>query len=70
MNTERIDNIIAQLKQLHKDAQEIMDDYVGTVVCGKEISFGSTKTYVIAEPAGRALNYIKALKIVKEKMTA
>jgi hypothetical protein len=70
METGRIDSIIAQLQRLHRDAHGIMNAYVDCAISGKAgASFGTAKANLIAGPAGSALDYIKALEIIKEKMT-
>ena len=66
----RIDNTIKELERLHADAQDIFDahvDYVRTETPG--VPFGVVKLYEIAAPAGNALDYVAALKIVRKKIT-
>jgi hypothetical protein len=66
----RLDNIIRELERLHKDAQDIFNAHVDVVRCQSPgTSFGVLKAYEICTPAGSALNYINALKIVREKIT-
>jgi hypothetical protein len=67
--TGRIDNIIKELERLHTDAHGIFDahvDYVRTQTQG--VPFGVVKHGEITAPAGNALDYIAALKIVRKKI--
>ena len=67
----RLDNIIQELERLHRDAHDIIDAHVDSVRCQMPgIPFGVLKSREIAQPAGNSLNYINALKIVREKITA
>ena len=66
----RLDNIIKELERLHNDAQDIFDAHIEVVRCQTPgIPFGVLKSCEIASPAGSSLNYIAALKIVREKIT-
>jgi hypothetical protein len=66
----RLDRIIRELEQLHTEAQDIFDAHVDVVRCQTPgVPFGTLKMCEIAGPAGSALNYIQALKIVREKIT-
>lgn len=66
----RLDNIIKELERLHGDAQDIFDAHIEVVRCQTPgIPFGVLKSCEIASPAGSSLNYIAALKIVREKIT-
>ena len=66
LNTGRLDRIINELQRLHDDADKILDAHVNCVLrdLPPASSFGATK-YRVLEPAGRALNYINALKLVR-----
>jgi hypothetical protein len=65
----RLDNIIKELERLHHDAQDIFDAHVDLVRCQMpEVSFGILKSREIAAPAGNSLNYVNALKIVRQKI--
>ena len=67
----RLDDIIAQLEKLQKDAQEIFDAHVDELRCNTPCaSFGVLKTRAIAAPAGSTLNYVAALKMLREKFAA
>ncbi len=66
----RLDRIIRELEQLHDEAQGIFDAHVEVERCRNPgIPFGTIKMCEIAGPAGSSLNYINALKIVREKIT-
>ena len=66
----RLDRIIRELEQLHKEAQDIFDAHVDVMRCQSPgLSWGVLKSCEIATPAGSTLNYIAALKIVREKIT-
>jgi hypothetical protein len=66
----RLDRIIRELENLHKEAQDIFDAHVDFVRCTSPgIPWGVLKACEIATPAGSALNYIAALEIVREKIT-
>ncbi len=70
MNTGRLDKIINDLERLHHDAQEILNAYVTEKICNApHASFGEAKAYYISRPAGSALNYIAALKHVRDYLT-
>jgi hypothetical protein len=66
----RLDNIISELERLHADAQDIFDAHINYrfhVERGK-VPFGVLKSREIAAPAGSAINYVEALKIVRKKI--
>ena len=66
----RLDNIIEQLEKLHKDAQGIFDAHVDELRCQiPGIPFGTLKACEITGRAGSALNYVAALKLLREKVT-
>jgi hypothetical protein len=66
----RLDRIIRELEQLHDEAQGIFDAHVEVLrVQNSGVPFGTIKMCEIAGPAGSSLNYINALKIVREKIT-
>ena len=65
----RLDRIIKELERLHADAQGIFDAHIDYVRCREpSVPFGVLKCREIAGPAGSALNYIAALKIVRKKI--
>jgi hypothetical protein len=68
--TGRLDNIIRDLEGLHRDAQEIFDWHVDYCLAKDTSvkSFGEMKLREIARPAGSAINYIEALKLVRKKI--
>ena len=66
----RLDRIIRELEQLHGEAQQIFDAHVEVIRCQSPgVPFGTIKMCEIAAPAGNSLNYIEALKIVRERIT-
>ena len=66
----RLDNIIGELERLHKDAQDIFSAHIDYVLCqSPDVPFGVLKAREICTPAGSALNYIAALKLVRAKIT-
>ena len=65
----RLDNIIRELERLYKDAHDIINAHIVFVRCQSPgIPFGVLKACEIATPAGSSLDYIAALKIVREKI--
>jgi hypothetical protein len=65
----RLDNIVRELERLHADAQGILNAHVDYLLAkSPKESFGALKYREIAEPAGSALNYIAALKIVRQRI--
>jgi hypothetical protein len=66
----RLDDIIRQLEKLYGDAQAIFDSHVEDLRRQKpNVPFGILKANEIARPAGSALNYVAALKMLREKFT-
>jgi hypothetical protein len=66
----RLDSIISQLEGLQKEAQGIFDAHVEEVRCGAPgIPFGILKACEITNRAGSSLNYVAALKLLREKFT-
>jgi hypothetical protein len=66
----RLDVIIAQLETLHKDAQGIFDAHVDELRCRSPgTPFGVLKAREITGRAGSALNYVAALKMLRQKFT-
>ena len=66
----RLDRIIDDLERLHDEAQDIFDAHIEVERCRiPQVPFGTLKMCEIAAPAGSALNYVQALKIVREKIT-
>jgi hypothetical protein len=66
----RLDHIIKELERLHHAAQDIFDAHIDFVSCRNPgIPFGILKSREIARPAGNSLDYIKALKVVRSKIT-
>ena len=57
-------------RRLHVEAQDIFDAHVDYALAKDRSvnSFGEMKVREIARPAGNALNYIEALKLVRKKI--
>lgn len=66
----RLDSIITNLERLQKDANEIINTYTDGFLCNAApgVSWGATKHWLVA-PAGSTLNYVAALKLLREKLT-
>lgn len=69
-NVSRLDSIIGQLEKLYADSQNIFDAHVDVLMLDhpRGTSFGQIKAAEITTPAGSALNYIAALRLVREKI--
>jgi hypothetical protein len=69
---ERVDQIIKQLEELHKQAHEIFDARVEVILSHSPYgtSVGATKVNAIFAPAGSTLNYVKALQNLRDGKTA
>jgi hypothetical protein len=66
----RLDRMIGDLERLQGEAQEIFDSHIDVIKCQcPNIPFGVIKVAEITNRAGSALNYIAALKIVRDAMT-
>jgi hypothetical protein len=69
MNTGRLDKIISEMQRLQSDAQDIFNAYVAEKICNAPwASFGEAKAYYISRPAGSGLNYVAALRHVREEL--
>ena len=68
----RVQQTIDQLEELHQQAHEIFDARVEVILAGQPYgtSFGATKVNCIFAPAGRTLNYVQALKNLRDGKTA
>jgi len=68
----RVQQIIDRLEELHQQAHEIFDARVEVILAGQPYgtSFGATKMNCILAPAGSTLNYIQALKNLRDGKTA
>ena len=68
----RVQQIIDQLEDLHRQAHEIFDARVEVILAGQPYgtSVGATKVNCIFAPAGQTLDYIKALKNLRDGKTA
>jgi hypothetical protein len=68
-DVSRLDRIIAELEQLHRDAHDIVDAHIDALYHQSPgIPFGVLKSRESAQPAGNSLNYINALKVVRQKL--
>jgi hypothetical protein len=67
----RLDDIVAQLEKLQKDANQILDAYTDELLCREPrgTSWGDLKYRKIAAPAGLTINHVNALRLVREKLT-
>jgi hypothetical protein len=67
-STGRLDEIAAHLERLHKDAHDIFNAHVDGLRCRApaHVGFGALKARLLA-PAGPAVNYIEALKLLRER---
>jgi hypothetical protein len=66
----RLDQIIADLERLQNDAQGIFDAYVDELRCKTPwIPFGVLKAKALCLPAGSQLNYVAALKLLRDRVT-
>jgi hypothetical protein len=68
----RVQQIIDQLEELHRQAHEIFDARVEVILSGQPhgTSVGATKVNCIFAPAGRTLDYVQALKNLRDGKTA
>ena len=67
-STGRIDDLIVQLERLQSDAQDIFNAHVEELRrdAPPHVGFGALKAGLLA-PAGPAVNYIEALKLLRER---
>jgi hypothetical protein len=67
----RVQQIIDQLEELHREAHKIFDARVDVIMCSQPYgtSLGATKVNYIFAPAGRTLDYVKALKNLRDGVT-
>jgi hypothetical protein len=63
-------NANSDLERLQQDAQRIFDAHIDELhIQHPDTPFGVLKAREIATPAGSTLNYIAALKMLREKFT-
>jgi hypothetical protein len=69
--TNRLDRIIGELEKLQNDADQILDAHVDELRKTKQChpSWGVTKNFEIAAPAGLTINRVKALLLLRDKVT-
>jgi hypothetical protein len=67
----RVQQIIDRLEELHRQAHEIFDARVEVILDGQPYgtSVGATKAQCIFTPAGRTLDYVQALKNLRDGKT-
>ena len=65
-SNSRIDSIVGDLNRLHGEAHDIFNAHVDFLLCDRPTgaSFGETKRQML-KPAGLALDYIKALDMLR-----
>ena len=70
MKKRKLDKAISDLEKAETDARQIIDEYTDTLMLKEPpyTSWGVVRHNKIAAPAGSRLNYIKALKQLKEKL--
>jgi hypothetical protein len=63
----RLDRIVKELERLHAEAKQIFDSHINHVVARHPgpAPIEVVKYHWIDEPAGRTLDYIAALKLVR-----
>jgi hypothetical protein len=68
-NVGRLDRIISELEKLHSEANDIFDAHVDVLMCDlpRGTSWGVTKLQHIAEPAGLTIDYVKGLKLLRDR---
>jgi hypothetical protein len=66
-NTGRLDNIIKELERWQGAANEVLDHHVQVLLCDmpRGTSFGKVKLRTFM-PAGITLDYVNALKMVRD----
>ena len=68
--TNRLDRIIVELEKLQNDADQILNAHVDELRRTKQChpSWGVTKSFEIAAPAGQTINRVSALKQLRDKI--
>ena len=68
-SVSRLDRIIAELEKLHNEANDIFDAHVDVLMCDlpRGTSWGVTKLRRIAEPAGLTIDYVKGLRLLRDR---
>jgi len=65
----RIDRMIGKFEKLQHDAQIIFDAHIDELRLDTPGQpFGLLKALTIAQPAGSTLNYVAALRLLREKI--
>jgi hypothetical protein len=67
-NVSRLDRIISEL-EIHSEADDIFDAHVDVLMCDlpRGTSWGVTKLQYIAEPAGLTIDYVRGLKLLRDR---
>lgn len=70
-SVSRIDRLLKELESTHDEAQQIFDAHATYMRSKKypKAGFEDVKIRHVTGPAGSALNYINALKIVRKSIT-
>ncbi len=70
MKKQKLDKAIADLEKAETGARQIIDEYTDTLMIKEPpyTSWGVVRYTNIAAPAGSRLNYLQALKQLKEKL--
>jgi hypothetical protein len=66
----KLDKAITELEKAEQEATQILDDYTDVLVTGQPegSSWGVTRYNQIMKPAGSRLNYLAALKQLKDRL--
>jgi len=66
----KLDKAITELEKAEQTATEILDEYTDVLVTGQPegSSWGVTRYNLIMKPAGSRLNYLAALKQLKDRL--
>jgi hypothetical protein len=70
MTKGKLDQAIDELQKAEQKATEILDQYTDVLVAGQPegSSWGVTRYNQIMKPAGSRLNYLAALKQLKDRL--
>jgi hypothetical protein len=70
MTKGKLDKAIDELQKAEQTATEILDQYTDVLVTGQPegVSWGVTRYNLIMKPAGSRLNYLAALKQLKDRL--
>jgi len=70
MTNGKLDKAINELEKAEQEATEILDQYTDVLITGQPegSSWGVTRYNLIMKPAGSRLNYLAALKQLKDRL--